>query len=342
MKCTADRLPAQLQKSLAPLYVLSGDEPLLVDEAIELIRAAALKAGCGDREVSIAERGFDWQGFGAGLQSLSLFASRRLVELRLPTGKPGDAGGKFLSALARNPGSDNVIVILLPALDFQATKSAWATALAEGAVWVDLKPPGREALPAWLARRLRTAGVEAEDEALDLLASRVEGNLLAAKQEIDRLALLADGQRLTAERVRGDVADGARFDVFQLCDAALRRDTPRTIRILAALEREGEADVLVLWALARDVQTLADVAARAGQGRGIDQAMEEARLWRSRQEPFRYALQGRRGRDLQALLRQAARADQILKGARSGSRWGALRELALTLSGARMPLAETV
>ena len=342
MKCTPERLPAQLQKSLAPLYVLCGDEPLLADEAAELVRAAAKAAGCGERELVIAERSFDWAAFGADLNGLSLFASRRYIEVRLSTGKPGDAGARFLTTLARDPGKDNVIVVVLPALDYQATKTAWATALADGAVWVDLKTPGREALPAWLARRLRAGGLEADDDALDLLAARVEGNLLAAKQEIDKLLLLSEGGRLTAERVRGDVADGARFDIFQLCDAALRRDTPRTIRILAALEREGEPDVLVLWALSRDIQTLADLAARAAQGRGIDQAMAEMKLWRSRQEQFRHALKGRRPKDVQALVCHAACADQILKGARRGSRWGALNELALTLSGAAVPLAETV
>ncbi|MBM4196102.1 MAG: DNA polymerase III subunit delta [Gammaproteobacteria bacterium] len=341
MRCTADRLPAQLAKTLSPLYVLSSDEPLLLDEALEHIRTASRTAGCNERQVAIAERGFDWAGFGAGLQGLSLFSSRRLVELRIPTGKPGDAGAKFLSSLARAPALDDVVVVILPALDFQATKTAWATALAESAVWVELRAPGRDELPAWLARRLKVAGVEADDEALDLLASRVEGNLLAAKQEIDKFALLAGGGRLMAEQVRGDVADGARFDVFQLCEAALRRDVERTVRVLGVLEREGESDVLVLWALVRDIQTLADLAMRASQGRGIDQAMADMRLWRSRQEQFRQALRGRRLGEILAVQGSAAQADRILKGAARGSRWGTLNELALQLAGAAVPLAET-
>jgi DNA polymerase-3 subunit delta len=341
MKCSADRLPAELKKNLAPLYVLAGDQPLLVDEALQLIRERARAAGCGERELQVAERGFDWDAFATDLRSLSLFASRRLIELRLPSGKPGEAGGRCLTALARDADHSHVVVVMLPALDGQTARSAWATALAESAVWVELKAPGRAALPDWLRRRLTAAGLEADDEALDLLAARVEGNLLAAKQELDKLALLAPAGRVTAATVRGDVADGARFDVFQLCEAALQRDAPRAVRILGALQREGEGDVLVLWALVRDILTLVELAARVGAGHGIDEAMRDMNLWRSRQEQFRTGLKGRRPRDVAALLGAAAGADRVLKGARPGNRWGALTELTLLLAGAVTPQAET-
>jgi DNA polymerase-3 subunit delta len=313
---------------------------LLVDEALALIRDRALTDG-GEREAHVVERSFDWDAFGAGLQNMSLFASRRLVELRLPTGKPGDAGARFLTALSAQPETGNVIVLIMPALDAAVARSKWATVLAEAGIWVELRTPRREQLPGWLRQRLKQADLSVDDEALDMLAARVEGNLLAAKQEIDKLTLLVSNGRVTAGAIRDAVADGARFDIFQLTDAALARETGRAMRILAGLQREGEPAVLVLWSLVREILCLADIVARAQQGRGIDQAINDARLWRSRQESFRRAARGRTRRDVGRLVRSAAYADQIVKGARPGDPWKALTELVLELSGARFILAET-
>ena len=340
MKIPAEKLAAQLARQLGPLYVLSCDEPLLVDEALALIRARAAQDGCGERESHVAERSFDWDTFAAGLQNMSLFASRRLVELRLPTGKPGDAGARFLTDLAARRDTGNVIVLLLPGLDSATTRSKWATVLVAAAVWVEPRVPGREQLPGWLRQRLKQAGLNADEDALDMLASRVEGNLLAAKQEIDKLALVAGGGTVTVQTILESVADGARFDVFQLSDAALAGDSERTVRVLGGLAREGESPVLVLWSLVRDIVSLADVVVRARQGRNLDQAMNEARVWRTRQELIRRAAHGRSLRDVNRLVRGAALADRIVKGARPGDPWKALTELALELSRARPMLAE--
>jgi DNA polymerase-3 subunit delta len=322
------------------LYVLTGDEPLLVDEAREIIRARCVHDGCGEREYFVAERSFDWDGFASGLQNMSLFASRRLVELRLPTGKPGESGARVLTALAARPDTGNVVLIFMPALDTATSRSKWASALAESAVWVECRPPRRQELPGWLRQRMQKAGLRADEEALEILAARVEGNLLAAKQEIDKLALLVEGGAVSAEAVRDSVADGARFDIFQLSDAALAGDVERSVRVLQGLEREGESEVLVLWTLVREVLGLADVVVRA-QGHGIEQALSDAKVWRSRQDAYRRAARGRSLADIGRLLRSAARADQILKGTRPGQSWNALLELVLELSGARVSLAET-
>lgn len=344
MKLPADKLAAHVAKGLQPLYVLCGDEPLLSDEALAHIRERAPRDGCTERETHVAERSFDWGELEAGLQNLSLFASRRLVELRLPTGKPGTAGAEFITKLctqATDDNTGNVLVFLLPALDSQTTRSKWAGALAGAAVWVDLKPPARDQLPAWLGRRLKSAGLTADDAAIDMLAARVEGNLLAAKQEIDKLALLVEDGRVTPDAVRAAVADGARFDVFQLSDAALSGDVARVVRVLHGLQREGEAEVLVLWTLARDILTLSELAAHLSSGRNVEQAMSDAGIWRSRQDLFRRAVRGRSPRDVQRLVRSAARADQVVKGMRPGNAWNALLELSLQLGGARPALAET-
>lgn len=341
MKITADRLSASLRKGLAPLYVLCSDEPLLVDEALEQLREHAGRAGCGEREAHVADRSFDWDGFVAGLQNMSLFSSRRLVELRLPTGKPGDVGARVLTELAGSPDTGNIVVVLLPALDSQGTRSKWAGALAQAATWVTLEAPGRENLPGWLRARLAKAGLDADDEALDLLASRVEGNLLAAKQEIDKLAMLAGGQRVTAETVREAVADGARFDVYQLAEAALTGDAARTVRVLHALEREGEPEALVLWSLTRAVLDVTDVVTRVERGQSLEQAMDAANVWRNRRGSVGSAVRGRRLADVMRLLSRTARAECVVKGARPGQPWNALLEVALELSRAPSCHAET-
>jgi DNA polymerase-3 subunit delta len=341
MKLAADRLAPHLAKSVGPLYVLSGDEPLLVDEALELIREHARRAGCGERESHIAERGFDWDAFAAGLRHLSLFASRRLIELRLPTGKPGEVGARFLAALAACPDGDNVIVILLPALDSATARARWATALAEAAIWIECRPPRREQLPAWLNQRLGRVGLVADERSLDVLASRVEGNLLAAKQEIDKLALLLSPGEVTEEAMRQSVTDGARFDIFQLSDAALAGDVARAVRVLQGLEREGETAVLVLLTLVREVLGIADVVVRGHQGCSIDRALNDAGIWRSRHELYRRAARNRSLGDIARLVRCTARAEQIVKGARPGQPWNALFEVVLELGGARPPLAQT-
>ena len=341
MKVSPDALAADLRKNLAPIYVVAGDEPLLADECIAMIRAAAEKSGCSERDLQVAERSFDWQAFSAGLRNLSLFASRRLVQLRLPTGKPGDAGSKFLVEICERPPPDMVLVIVLPALDGAAKRSKWATALAQHARWIEVRPPARGELGAWLTRRLQQAGLTAEPEALEALAARVEGNLLAAKQEIDKLALLAPQGRITADMVRDAVADGARFDVFELADAALSGDAAGAIRILDGLERDGTAATLVLWSLVREVNALADVVMRMDQGRSVDQALADAGIWRSRQEVYRRAARDRKPGDAARLVRYAARAEQIVKGVRSGDPWRALVEVTLALSRTRLAVAET-
>lgn len=341
MKLALEQLAQRLARGMAPLYVLCGDEPLLVDEALELLRARAREQGCGEREMHVAERGFDWDSFAVGLQNMSLFASRRLVELRLPSGKPGDAGARFLTALAANPDTGNVVVVILPRLDGASARSKWATALGQAAVWVEIKSLARGELPRWLRQRLQKRGLSADEDALDLLAALVEGNLLAASQEIDKLALLAETERMTVDAVRASVADGARFDVFELADAALVGDTPRAMRVLRGLQREGEPEALVLWALARETLTLAEVVMRVHGGAKLDAALQEAGVWRSRQEPMRRAARNRRVADVARLVASAARADRIVKGVQPGDPWKALCELALQLSGAGAPLAET-
>lgn len=323
------------------MYLVSGDEPLLVDEALDDIRAAAVEHDYAEREVHVAERGFDWNELSAGLQNLSLFAARRIVELRLPTGKPGDQGGKFLTALAAEPPPDTVFVVITPMLDSRSAKTKWASSLARDGIWLVLRAPDHERLPRWIADRLRRVGLTADTDALELLAAQVEGNLLAAKQEIDQLELLAEDGRVTVESVRASVANGARYDVFQLSDAALAGDADRAARILGGLEREGIATPLVMWSLAREIGTVADVVYRMAAGFTPGKAMADARVWSNRQGLIGRATQNLKPVDASRLLQRAARTERIVKGSSAGQPWNALLELTLTLAGRPELAAET-
>lgn len=341
MRLNLRQLPAKLRAGLAPIYLLSGDEPLLVEEALDAIRAAARQAGFAGRERYVAERGFDWDVFQRGLDNLSLFAESQLVELRLPTGKPGDAGARHLVALAADPPPDKVVVVMTPALTGNAAKTKWVKSLVDAGVWVPLRPPDVSELPGWLAGRLRAAGLECDAPAVELLAARVEGNLLAAKQEIDKLVLLAGGQRVDVEAIRAAVADGARYDVFQFADAALAGDSERATRILRHLEQEGVAATLVLWSLVREVTTLRTVTHHAGHGEPLSRALSAAGVWRSRESLVGGAARRVGVAGARRLLQQAAAADRIVKGARQGLPWNALLELTLGLAGGTALQAET-
>jgi DNA polymerase-3 subunit delta len=335
------QLPAQLRSGLAPLYLLSGDEPLLVDEALHAIRRAARQAGYVASDKHVAERGFDWAALRGSLDNLSLFATSQLVELRLPTGKPGDAGAKQLVALAADPPPEKVLIVITPALTGSAAKAKWVRSLVDAGVWVPLRAPDASELPGWLNARLRAAGLECDPAAAEMLAERIEGNLLAAKQEIDKLVLLAAGKPVTVERIRASVADGARYDVFQLADAALAGDGARAARILRHLEQEGVAPTLVLWSLVRELTVLHSVVHSARQGDSWSRALAAAGVWRSREPLVGRAAQRVGAAGARRLLQQAAVADRIVKGARRGLPWNALMELTLALAGVSELRAET-
>ena len=340
MKLAAQQLKSHLAGGLASHYLISGDEPLLVDEALSRIRAVADQAGYTERDRHVAERSFDWESLRSGLQNMSLFAERRIVEIRLPTGKPGDKGSRFFSGLAAEPIPDTLVIIITPALDGRTAKSKWVSSLVDSGVWLPLRAPDERALPGWIAQRLKAVGLTAEREAAALLAARVEGNLLAAQQEIDKLRLLNDGDRVTVDSVRASVADGARYDVFQLSDAALSGASSRAAHILNHLRQEGVAAPLVMWSLARDIATVSDVALRIAAGRPASRALRDAGVWQSRQKPIGAAVSRFDGPGARRLLNQACKADKIVKGARRGDTWNALLELTLSLAGARTVVAE--
>lgn len=330
-------------KAMAPVYLVTGDEPLLVNEVLDALRAAAVRSGCEERESYVADRSFSWQSVAASLASRSLFSAGKLIEIRLPKPAPGDEGSRQIRQLAGRPADGNTVVIITPALPRKNAESAWVTALTTAGVSVETRLPSLADLPGWIAQRLRSAGLRCEPEGLQLLADRVEGNLLAAQQEIDKLALLHEpGAQLTAAEIRAAVADGARFDVFQLGDAALLGDVERAVRVLHGLRDEGTAAPLVLWSLVREVLVLVDAGVRASREGSSLRGVQGAGVWKSRIDLYLQALRHHKPGTLRRLLRQAGRADQIVKGARPGDAWNALLELTLAIAGRPLREAELV
>jgi DNA polymerase-3 subunit delta len=332
VKLTANKIKAQLAKGLAPIYFVSGDEPLLAGEVTDAIRAEARNQGYDERETHSADARFDWQTLLSGLDNLSLFASRKIVEINLTTGKPGREGGAAIVELVGNPPPDTLFIISSPKLDGRTAKTKWAQSLERDAVWVAVYEPDPEQLPAWLEGRMRAAGLSADPEAIEILAARVEGNLLAAQQEINKLALLSEGQQVTAETITQSVADGARFTVYQLADAAIGQDVARAVRILYGLRKEGVPPVLALWSLAREINVLVSVWSRIEQGTPSGRAMSEARVWKNKQALLTRALSSHNEKTVRRLAVRAGLTDRIVKGAAPGQPWNALLELVFCLA----------
>ncbi|MEO5699651.1 MAG: DNA polymerase III subunit delta [Casimicrobiaceae bacterium] len=333
MELRASQLAGHLGRTLAPVYVVHGDEPLLALEAGDLIRAAARRAGCEDREVLVVESGFRWDALLATNATMGLFGTRRMIDLRIPTGKPGADGGKALEQYAAQPNPDNVTLVTLPRVDRATQASGWFTALADTGVAVAVYPLERNEMPAWVAARFARQNQKATQETLAWLADRCEGNLFAARQEIEKLGLLLPEGQLDHDTVERAVTDVARYDVFQLSEAWLAGDATRTVRILAALEAEGEAIQMLLWQLGEDLHALAAVLDAATTGTPLQAAVRSARVWGKRQGAMERAARRVAAPSVPGMLAALARLDALSKGIGKGSAWDALRTLALALAG---------
>jgi DNA polymerase-3 subunit delta len=328
LRLSAEQLPAALTRGLAASYLVSGDEPLLVGEAGDAIRAAARAAGYADRRVFFIDRGFSWDELYHASRALSLFAERRLFELRMPNGKP-DKGAAQLTELVSDPPPDVICLVVTGKLDKKASDAPWVRAVEKQGVWVPVWPVDAKALPAWLRARAKILQVNLDPEAAQLIAGRVEGNLLAAKQELEKLSLLADGGTISADLVLRIVGDSARYDVFQLAQAAAAGDAARAFHVLLGLKSEGVEPTLILWALLREL-------------RGLWQAFERDRLhsshrgsgWNLAAAPSPRALSRLQKMPLSKLLLQAGLADRVIKGLSAGDAWDAITGLTGAMAGA--------
>lgn len=336
MKIYPDKLAGQLKQGLAPVYLVSGDEPLQLMECCDAIRAQLRAAGCNEREIMHVETGFDWRTLHNQACTMSLFSEKRLLELRIPSAKPGKEGSQAIQAFCNHPPEDDILLIICGKLERESQNSAWYKAIDKIGVVVQIWPVEHAQLPAWIARRMQQAGLRPAPQAEELIATRIEGNLLAASQEIEKLRLLYGEGNISVEQVLDAVADSARYDIFGLVDAALAGDAVRVVRMLDGLRGEGEESILILWALTKEVRALLKILDDTRQGVTMDTALSRQRVWDKRKALYQTALQRHPAGRLEQMLRLASRIDQVVKGQRSGNVWDELLELGVWLAGRRL------
>ncbi|MDR1310275.1 MAG: DNA polymerase III subunit delta [Burkholderiaceae bacterium] len=336
MQLRPDALDEHLGKTLAPLYVVSSNEPLLIIEASDKIRETAKNRGYTERDVLTVERGFKWDSLNTASQTLSLFGEKKLIELRIPNGRPGKEGSQVLQDYVNHLHTDNITLITLPGLDRATRTSKWASALQAHAVYIDIPLVERHHMGSWIAKRLQKQHQQADDESIRFLVDCVEGNLLAAHQEIQKLGLLYPKGQLEREQVRVAVLNVARYDVYKLGEAMLTGDVSRFVHILEGLRGEGQPPNLALWALTREIRTLLRL--RAGMDKGLPAAslFKTLGVWASKEKIFSAALKRLDTDTLHRALQQTADSDRIVKGLHVASMlddaWTALLRLGLAIA----------
>ena len=331
MRINTDQLPRTLEKTLAPVWLVAGDEPLLIGEAADAIRARARAAGYSGRDMFFVERYFEWSELLASTQALSLFAERRIIEVRMPSPRPGKEGGAVLAKLVADPAPDTLLLVLTGRPERDTYGTAWLRAFEKDGVIVQSWPVEIGQLPKWIVARAARHGLSMEPEGARLLAERVEGNLLAAHQEIEKLALSHAGGEVTTEDVLDAVANSARYDVFQLGEAALDGDASRSLRILTGLRTEGAEPALVLWALCRDLRALAERRRNPGAAPGHGRQAERRAALIAR------AVERNAGQSLAPFFISAGRVDRQIKGLRRGDPWTGLTGLVAAFAGVALP-----
>ena len=345
MKINLDKLQAHLQQPLLSVYFISGDEPLQIMEALDAIRQAAKKQGFSTREVLDVDTGFDWSSLDYASNSLSLFAEKKLIDLRIPTGKPGKDGGAALCSFAEKKLDDTVLLVSSGKLDKRSTNSKWYKAIDSVGAILTLWPIEHQQLHIWIQQRLQSKGMVVDREAISLLVERIEGNLLAAAQEIDKLELLYGQGKISLQQILDAVADSARYSIYSLADAALEGDAARAVKILNGLRGEGEEPILILWVLNREVRAISDTLHAISTGQSVGLAMKTANVWGSRQSSMRKALKrlGRPGLSSD-LINRCGSLELTVKGLGSGQfhLWDELESLVMAIAGKPLPLIEKI
>jgi len=332
MRLRPEQLNSQLDKQLLPVYLVSGDETLLVQEACDAIRARCREAGCTERDILLADRTFNWDNLLATAAEMSLFAERKVIELRIPNGKPGADGSRALVEYLANPSPDNILLIVAGKIEKQSTNSKWFKTIDQAGAVLQIWPVDARDLPRWMQQRLTRAGLQADGDALQLLCERIEGNLLAAVQEIEKLRLLCKDGRVTLDSVSEAVADNARYSLFGMTDSALAGDTANALKMLQGLRAEGSEATLVLWALSREIRVLYQCRSDMDRGQPQQRVLQAQRIWDSRKPVMAAALSRHTLGDLAQLLHQANIADQSIKGLADGNPWDHLSRLTLDLA----------
>ncbi|PCH61993.1 MAG: DNA polymerase III subunit delta [SAR86 cluster bacterium] len=340
MKLKVEQLAAQLNKSLSPLYWICGDETLLCQESADAIRSNCKSQGFSDRQIFTIEKGFNWENFSQATSNLSLFSEKTLFELRLNTAKLEDAGKKAVQRFLDGANPDSIVLITSPKLEASTFKTKWFKSFENVGVVVQIWPINAEQLPQWLKQRLQKNGINADHEAIKILAEKIEGNLLAAMQEIEKLRLLANPEnkqtiQLNAKTVMQVVADNSRFNVYQLIDAALLGDAEKSLRILNALKLEGTMPLLLVGAISRELRSLLPMVERVTKGQSINGIMESHRVWFNRKQAVGRALARLKTAQIWQLLKQSKLIDQSVKGLSTANPWDELSSLVLMLCGTK-------
>jgi DNA polymerase-3 subunit delta len=334
MKLPFQQLEQHLSKNLAPIYLVSTDELLLAQEAVDLIRAAARKAGYSERVSLTVEPKSDWgKLLYAEAHSLSLFASQRIVELNLANAKPNPATSKILQDISKHPLANTLLIIRSNKFDSKTEQTAWYKALDKAGVSVQIWPITLEQLPGWISQRAKKLKLTITPSAAKLLAEQVEGNLLAASQELEKLSLLQIDKIIDNEAIEKTVTDNARFDIFSLVECALAGNSQRCLRILDNLNAEDTEPLLVLWALTRELRTLAGIATQVKQGEPLGSVFSKYRIWEKRQPGVRRFLQQHNQQSCWRMLAASAAIDRMIKGAAKGNIWDSLQQLTLSIAG---------
>ncbi|MBV0932456.1 DNA polymerase III subunit delta [Marinobacterium weihaiense] len=344
MKTKPEQLANQLKRQTSPLpvYMVTGDEPLQHAEACDRLRHWLREAGFTEREVMHVDSGFSWESLLESANALSLFAERKIIELRLGSQKLDKKASALLQRYLDDPAPDNALLIMADRLDAGAKKSAWFKEVEKAGLVVEVWPIDQDQLPGWLNQRARTLGLELTADAAQLLCSRIEGNLLAARQELDKLSLLYPDRTIDVEQVIEAVADSSRYDIFALSDALLQKDPARCQKVLLVLRQEGVEATLVLWALSREIRTLLNVQRGLANGQSYDSLCQREKIWGKRKALVRKASQSLPARQLEAMLVICHDIDQAIKGQLRADPWLLLSALTLELSGCHLNLPAPV
>jgi len=332
MKLTVQQLPEHLKRNLLPIYFISGDEPYQKDVALQQIRGAALNQGYSESQVYHVDRKFDWQLLQQQACSMSLFAEKKIIELRLQSNKPGE-GTKQFTQYAQALPEDTILIIVSPKLEPAQQNAKWFKAIANVGAVIAVWPIERKQLPQWVQQQMQQRGLQPDAEALALFCDRIEGNLLAAVQELEKLLLLTGAGTITAADISELVSDSARYDVFHLVDTALAGNIDYAVKIFYGLKAEGMEPVLIAWAFAREIRQLVSMSALIEKGTSVQAVCDQYRVWPKRQAVVKSSLKRGNGAYWAVCLRQCAQLDQIIKGQKMGNRWHELLQLLLRVSG---------
>lgn len=333
MQLRPNQLHSALSKHLAPVYFISGEEPLQIGEAADAIRKAAQKIGYQTREVLTVDSSFNWNELHYSTHSLSIFSEQKLVDLRLPSGKPGKEGAKVLVDYCQKIPEQTLLLISSGKVAASTLKSRWYQALDKAGVVIRVWPLEGDELLTWLGQRMQSRGLQADRKALQILAARVEGNLLAAAQEVEKLYVLNGPGTISSQQIKQQVVDNSRYSIFKLVDAILAGKPLRVAKILPALRAEGIVEPLVLWAITTEARLLAKLRVLVDNGKSLDLAFRELNVWVQKKQLLTQALQRLNSQDIDQILLLSAQADRQTKGQETGDPWETILQLCLIFAG---------